>query len=300
MKKARRHAGAKGRREWKWEFVFSFPLLLLCVLCVLCGLIRSARADVGDGKVVCLDYFYNHQIKNGKQFHYIWDDTAASGYSKFGEAWKHYGASLDKLQKAPTLDDLNKYSVYLIVNPNNVVKAADHKPNYIESDAIEAIVAWVHDGGVLGLFANDEKVGGCEYVHLDHLAQRFGITFNDDVRNLVPSARDRTPGTFDASLFPDEPLFKDVKMIFMKEICTLQVADPAKALLTAPKQVGQGTDIIMATAQYGKGFVFAVGDPWVYNEYIDVKSPGLPIENRQAAQNLAQWLLSEASTPVKP
>jgi unsaturated rhamnogalacturonyl hydrolase len=89
-------------------------------------------------------------------------------------------------------------------------------------------------------------------------------------------------------------------MIYMKEICTLQVKDPAKAILTAPKETGDGTDIIMAESHYGKGLVFVVGDPWVYNEYIDVTAPGLPIQNRQAAVNLARWLLTAASAPQTP
>ena len=76
-----------------------------------------------------------------------------------------------------------------------------------------------------------------------------------------------------SKLAPDQPLFKDVKQIYMKEIMTLTVKDPAKPLLVADnEQKGQGKDVIMATAKVGKGFVFAVGDPWVYNEYIDVAS----------------------------
>jgi unsaturated rhamnogalacturonyl hydrolase len=283
----------------------------LCVLlCVSASLryIQSARADVGDGKVVALDHYYNYQLNpQGEQFHYIWADKKNSGYSQFGDVWKHYGATLAKVDHAPTRQDLDQYSVYIICNPCNAVKAANHDPHYIEEPSIDDIASWVNDGGVLAMFANDEKVGGCEYVHLDHLAQKFGITFNDDVRNLVPSAAHRDPGTFDASLFPDEPLFKGVRMIYMKEICTLEVTDPAKVLLVAPKQNGAaGTDIIMAVSHYGKGLVFAVGDPWFYNEYIDVGTkPGkntenLPIDNRKAAENLAQWLLSAAAAPLKP
>jgi unsaturated rhamnogalacturonyl hydrolase len=150
---------------------------------------------------------------------------------------------------------------------------------------------------VLAIFANDKN--NCEFEHLNHLMTRFGITFNGDLRNAVPSARDRRPGTFAANLFPDHPLFKGVQMIYMKEISTIAVQDPATALLIAPKEAaeGPGTDVIMATCQYGKGFVFAVGDPWVYNEYIDVTAPNLPIENRKAAMNLAHWLLGASSVP---
>ncbi|HTS15947.1 MAG TPA: DUF4350 domain-containing protein [Verrucomicrobiae bacterium] len=271
---------------------------VVTLVCLLAGPISSrlaAQETVGSGKVVGLDHFFNHQEHDGKAFHYLWEDTANSGYSKFGEVWRQYGATLTSLEKAPTLSDLRKFSVYIIVNPNTPAKAAGGKPNYIQPADIDAVASWVKDGGVLALFANDKN--NCEFEHLNQLSQRFGITFNDDLRNEVPDKNDRSPGTFSSALFPDHPLFKDVKMIYMKEICTLGVKTPAKPLLIAPRQHGEGTDIIMATAQFGKGLVFAVGDPWLYNEYIDVTSPNLTIENRKAAMNLAQWLLASSSPP---
>jgi unsaturated rhamnogalacturonyl hydrolase len=256
-----------------------------------------AQTPVGAGKVVGEDYFFNHQVRNGAQFHYIWDDTnKASGFSKFGDVWKQYGATLASLDHAPTRADLDKFSIYVICNPSTAKNAADGKPNYIQQSDADTIAAWVKDGGVLAMFANDKN--NSELVHYSTLAQEFGITFNVDLRNQVPNARDRTPGTFTAAQFPDSPLFKDVKMIYMKEICTLQVKDPAKPLLVVDNEQHTGKDIVMATAQYGKGFVFAVGDPWFYNEYIDVVStPGLTLQNRKACENFTQWMLSMASPP---
>jgi unsaturated rhamnogalacturonyl hydrolase len=82
----------------------------------------------------------------------------------------------------------------------------------------------------------------------------------------------------------------------MKEITTLTLKDPAKPLLLVDNARKDGKDIIIATAKVGKGFVFAVGDPWIYNEYIDVVStPGLTLENRKAAVNLVRWILPMAS-----
>jgi unsaturated rhamnogalacturonyl hydrolase len=105
---------------------------------------------------------------------------------------------------------------------------------------------------------------------------------------------------FDVSkLAPDEPLFKDVKQIYMKEISTLTLKPPAKPLLVVDNEQHTGKDVIIATASVGKGFVFAVGDPWIYNEYIDVVStPGLTLENRKAAVNLVRWILPKASAPM--
>jgi unsaturated rhamnogalacturonyl hydrolase len=271
---------------------------LLPALFIL-GFISTALAqDVGAGRVVVLDYFFNHQVKNGQQFHYIWDDTANSGYSKFGDVWKQYGATLAKLEKAPTADDLAKFSIYIIVNPSTEKTAADHKPNYIQPADADVIAAWVHDGGVLALFANDKNTSEIE--HFSMLAQRFGITFNNDIRNApIPTHAEQARGAF--SVFPDHPLFKGIDgSIYMKEICTLAVQDPAQALLTAPKPNDQpGTDVIMAASHYGKGLVFAVGDPWIYNEYIDVANPTIKFQNRKAAENLCQWLLSAARAPAE-
>jgi unsaturated rhamnogalacturonyl hydrolase len=259
---------------------------------------QSSPEDLalGQGKVVGLDYFFNHQEKNGQQFHYIWDDVKSSGYSRFGDIWKQFGASIASLPTEPTRDDLNKYSIFIIVNPSTEKTAADHKPNYIQPEDADTIAAWVNDGGVLAMFANDKN--NCEFDHYNLLANKFGINFNYDLRNTIPTIKDRVRGTFND--FPaNEPLFAGVQMIFMKEICTLTLKDPAQPLLIADKQDGAvGKDIIMATAHYGKGFVFAVGDPWFYNEYIDLKNPPLTIENRKAAENFVRWMLGMASLPT--
>ena len=257
-----------------------------------------ADPSLGKGKVIGLDQYFNHQVKAGVQFHYIWDDTAASGYSKFGQVWKDYGATLAKLETAPKRADLDKFSVYIIVNPSTVKNAADGKPNFVQPADADVVESWVKDGGVLLLFMNDKN--NTEFEHLNVLSGRFGITFNNDLRNQVPNANDRSPGTFAVNkLAPDEPLFKDLRSIYMKEISTLTLKDPAKPLLIADNEAKTGKDVIMATAKVGKGFVFAVGDPWIYNEYIDVASPGLPLDNRRAAVNLVKWILPMSSAPAK-
>ena len=47
---------------------------------------------------------------------------------------------------------------------------------------------------------------------------------------------------------------------------------------------------LMAVAKYGKGTVFAVVDPWVYNEYVDRRNK-LPVDydGFAAAIDLAGW-----------
>ena len=85
------------------------------------------------------------------------------------------------------------------------------------------------------------------------------------------------------------PVFKQTKKMYLKEICVLDVETPATSLIT------QDSDIIFATAKYGKGIVFAVGDPWLYNEYLDGRKIPAEYENFSAANELVQWLLSKAS-----
>jgi len=49
--------------------------------------------------------------------------------------------------------------------------------------------------------------------------------------------------------------------------------------------------VLIAEANYGKVYVFAIGDPWIYNEYIDHDRLPIGFENRKAAENLTDYLL---------
>ena len=238
-----------------------------------------------------LDYYYNDEHKKDKegkevQYHYIWEDPANSGYSKLGNLITDLDAEVSAVKEEPTLDDLNKLSIYMIVDPDTTTENPD--PKYIQPDAVKNIVSWVKSGGVLVLLANDK--GNCEFNHLNKLAENFGIEFNGDSRNRVVG-RDFDMGKFDK--FPDHPIFKNVKQIYLKEISTLTLSKEAKAVLT------DRGDVIMASSVFGKGFVFAVGDPWIYNEYIDNNKLPEPFENYKAARNLFYWLLSKSDKPVK-
>ena len=53
-------------------------------------------------------------------------------------------------------------------------------------------------------------------------------------------------------------------------------------------------DHVMAVAKYGRGTVFAVGDPWLYNEYTDGRKLPPEFDNYKAAQDLAAWLLGQS------
>ena len=246
----------------------------------------NPAVKVGDGKVVGLDNFYNNEWKTDKDgkkvpFHYIWEDTENSGYSMLGKIINDLGAATTEIHEAPTPEDLKKVSIYFIVDPDT--KKETDNPNYISEPAIKNITEWVNDGGVLILFANDSA--NCEFDHLNMLSEKFGIHFNKDFRNPVFGTKFEM-GMFNK--FPDHPIFKDVKQIYLKEICTLKLSGDAKPIFT------DKGDVIMAGAQYGKGFVFALGDPWVYNEYIGHSRLPKDYENDKAAKNLFEWLLGKA------
>ena len=239
---------------------------------------QNFSSAIGKGKVVGLDYYFNDEWKkdkNGKEvkYHYIWEDTANSGYSKLGKVIKNLGAEISEIHTAPLANKLKKSSIYIIVDPDTPQE--NPHPNYIDETSIKNIVKWIKEGGVLVLFANDK--GNCEFKHLNKLAGNFGIHFNEDSRNDVVGKN------FDMGQFvnlPDNPVFKGVNKIYLKEIITLKINSPAKAVLT------DKSDVIMASNTVGKGFVFAVGDPWLYNEYIDNHKLPVGFENEKAAVNL--------------
>lgn len=264
------------------------------VLCLWAAVAILAAANQGGatagtpvtskaGSVVLLDCYFNNEWKkdaagNPVRYHYVWDDTADSGYSLLAEIIGQFGGSVDTLCKAPTADALQGANVYMIVDPDTPDETAN--PHYIDDRTIDVVTQWVGNGGALVLFGNDK--GKAEFEHLNKLAGRFGISFNEDSRNRV-TGRNFDPGTFDK--FPDHPVFTGVRKIFIKELSTLQVQGPAQAVLS------DGGDVIMAFARFGKGCVFAVGDPWFYNEYMDTRRLPEGYDNPKAAENLFRWLL---------
>lgn len=250
------------------------------------GVTKSNKSHVGNGKVVALDYFFNNEYQKNKEgqevrYHYIWEDTANSGYSDVGNMIQTLGAGLGELKTAPTIKALEKFSIYIIVDPDTPKETA--KPNYINAEDIEVITEWVKNGGILMLLGNDK--GNAEFKHLNQLAENFGIYFNENSINRVVG-RKFYLGKFDN--LPNHPIFKGVPQIYMKDISTLSLKKPAKAVLTSKGNV------IMAYAKFGKGGVFAVGDPWFYNEYYNNHKLPVPYANDEAARNLFRWLLAMA------
>jgi len=265
-------------------------LLVAAAICLLTFSGRGSGQDSGDGRpLVLLDNFYNNEWKtDGRRFpyHYLWCDTLDSGFSMLGGIIETLGARIDTLCRAPGSVKLRKAKIFIIVDPDTPTET-EH-PRTIDSPEADILAAWVRGGGILLLFGNDR--GNAEFEHLNGLAGRFGIHFNEDSRNHV-SGKDYEAGAF--TNLPSHPLFAGVRKIYLKEISTLSLLLPAQPLLR------ESGDVIIAEARFGKGLVLAVGDPWLYNEYMDHRRLPAGFDNARAAKNLFSWLLSRAWTSTQ-
>jgi len=230
--------------------------------------------------VVGLDNWYNHEInaKTGKPYHYLWTDTAFSGYSRWGNIFTGRGAKITTLGR-PDAGVLSKINIYIIVDPDTTTE--NPSPNYLMPEDIACIKRWVEDGGVIAILANDGP--NCEFTHLNGLMKQFGMTFNHVTLHPVTGTNFEMGASTN---LPDHPIFKGVSKIYIKEISDINISGNVKAILT------ENGKVLMAENKFGKGYVFAIGDPWIYNEYIDHDRLPESFENRKAAENLTDLLLS--------
>lgn len=236
----------------------------------------------GKGKTVLLDYYFNNEWKKdatGKEvrFHYTWEDKANSGFAMLGDIFQNYGLKTKSLEVAPTVQNLKNADVYVIVDPDTEKETA--KPNYMNASSVTTISNWVKNGGVLVLMAND--AGNAELKNFNTLSSKFGIVFNEDNYNLVKGDQFEQGAVYVPG---NNPIFTSAKKLYIKELATLQVSRPATTILTK-----EGKNII-AVAKYGKGTVFAIGDPWLYNEYVDGRKLPSEFDNYKAAQDLVLWI----------
>lgn len=220
-----------------------------------------SKQTIGNGKTVLLDNYFNNEWKKdatGKmvRFHYTWEDKTNSGFSMLGDIFHIHGVKTTRLETAPTAQNLKLADVYVIVDPDT--KKETDTPNFVQQKDIDVIADWVKAGGVLLLMGND--MNNAEFEHFNQLAARFGVRFNSDNQNQVINDQ-YSQG--EIAIPGQHPVFATADKIFVKEYSSLTVNDPAKALLK------KGSSVVMATAKSGKGTVFAIGDPWIYNEYVD-------------------------------
>lgn len=255
------------------RFQFLFIILLFPIL-------ASAQNITVDG-------YFNHEVKKDKagntiRFHYTWDDTENSGFSIFGAAFKTNGAKqLSILEQAPNAGNLKNTDVYIIVDPDNLKD--NPKPNYVNDNDAKEIADWVKKGGVLFIMANDSA--NADLQHLNILASKFGLTFNRDIiLHVIDDAHFSDGGLNTSSA---KSVFKTSERVFLKDVCSIS-AQPSANVILKDKN---GANVLVST-KYGKGTVLAVGDPWLYNEYVNGRLPS-EYQNDKAANDLASWLIKK-------
>ncbi|HUN02967.1 MAG TPA: glycoside hydrolase family 88 protein, partial [Niabella sp.] len=242
---------------------------------------------LGKGKNIVLDNYFNNEWIKGPTgqlipFHYVWEERDNNGYYFLGNIFEQYGARISTLRQAPIAANLKQASVYIIVDPDTEKETA--KPNYMNEKDATAIANWVKAGGVLVMFANNH--GNCEMQKFNILAQKFGVKFNDDDQMMV-KGNDYAMG--EHVIQPGNIIFKTAKNIFTKEVSSLTLKSPAKSVLKK-----DGLDY-MSVTKYGKGTVVALGDPWIYNEYVDGRKLPLQYENYKGAVDFVKYLLQNVS-----
>jgi unsaturated rhamnogalacturonyl hydrolase len=254
-------------------------ILIPMLVFVATTLISSAQKTVG------LDNWFNHETnaKTGKIFHYTLDDMENSGFSDLGELFLKRGSQLKTVTTAPNSKSMKGIDIYIIVDPDTTKE--NPTPNYVNANDVKFLKKWVSKGGVLLLLANDGP--NCEFTNFNKLAEMFGFHFQAKTLNPVI---DRKWDMAAETIFPNHALFTGVKKIYLKEVGPITLSKEAKAVL----HDGDSKAVFIAETSFGKGYVLAVGDPWLYNEYIDHRMLPESFENLKAANNLVDLLISKA------
>lgn len=286
--------GGKPYRDGSFEYYMSEQVIVNDPKGVGAFLLASNEMEMlptlsnGKGRTVLLDRFFNSEKRKDATgadvyWHYVWNERSHPGFYTFGHIFEKNGAKLASLDVAPTAANLKGASVYIIVDPDH--KKDNPSPNYVNTKDITAIKNWVKAGGTLLLMANDSN--NCELKNFNMLAGEFGIRFTDKSINMVKN------DTYEQGAVnpgKENTIFPSPAKMFLKEISTLELKMPAQPY------VYKDEDIVIAVRKFGNGKVLAVGDPWLYNEYVDGRKLPAEYENYKAAEDLVKWLLA---TPAK-
>lgn len=285
--------GGKPYRDGSFEYYMSEPVIVndpkgigAFILCAA-EMELNETQSIGKGKTVLLDYYYNNEWKKNAtgttvRWHYVWEDKSNSGYSMLGDIFSRFGVKTKSLDKRPTTSDLDAASIYIIVDPDTE-KETD-QPHKIDDKLAISLANWVSKGGVLVLLSNDS--GNAEFANFNKLAGKFGIQFNEDSKNRVQNDQfEQGAVTIPAG----NSLFDTPHKLYVKEYSSLQVKNPAITV------VKNADDNLMAVSRYGKGTVFALGDPWIYNEYLDGRKLPADFDNYKAAEEWVKWLIKQSS-----
>jgi unsaturated rhamnogalacturonyl hydrolase len=231
-------------------------------------LVLVASVPLRAQAVVALDGFHNNESKMPD--HYQWEGTSDGSFSKLGNAFRAHDVEVRTIRSRIDAKALEGVQLLIIVDPDTPEETSD--PKYIEDAEIAALAQWVSDGGRLVLLGNDK--GHAEFTHFNKLASRFGIQFREET---FPKMSGRA--ILEAS--GADAIFEAGLKAYLVEVAPLALTLPAQSMMKV-----DGTDV-MALARVGRGIVFALGDPWLYDEYIE------RADNVKIATNLFTMLLQD-------
>lgn len=289
--------GGKPYRDGSFDYYMSEPVIRDDAKGIGAFLLAATEMElqpslaVAKGKKVLLDNYFNRETKtdafgNRIVFHYKWWEKDNGGYSFLAHIFNKYGALTSILDEAPTATNLSEVDVYFLVDPD--WPKENKTPNYIEKQHTEAIYQFVQKGGTLVLMANDSN--NVEFTRYNELAKKFGIHWNENMRHDVINNQYEQGAL---AIPANHPIFKKTKKVFIKQLCTQTITTPAVSVYT------ENGEVLMSVSRVGKGWVFAVGDPWFYNEYVDGRKIPQEYQNYLAAEELVKWLLGNEKSKVK-
>ena len=227
-----------------------------------------ASAPLRAQAVVALDGYHNNESKMPE--HYQWEGTSDGSFSKLGNAFREHDVEVRTIRSRIDAKALEGVQLLIIVDPDTPDETSDRK--YIDDAEIGALLRWVNDGGRLVLLVNDK--GHAEFTHFNKLASRFGIQFREETFPKVSGKAILEASGSDA-------IFEGGLKAYLVEVAPLTLTLPAQSMMKV-----DGTDV-MAMARVGRGIVFALGDPWLYDEYIE------RADNVKIATNLFTMLLQD-------
>jgi hypothetical protein len=225
--------------------------------------------------VVLLDGYHNNETQD--PLHYRWEGTKPGGFSELARLIQNAGAEIDTLKTEITPAALQHANIFIIVDPDNAAEAV--QPRYIGETEKAVLEEWVRNGGRLVLLGNDK--GNAEFEHFNRLAAAFGIEF---LETTYKDAHGRDHLTVSSS----SPVLGAGLNAYLVNVAPLRVTNKTSETLLADN----GTPLAVLV-HHGQGLVFAIGDPWIYNEYIGRAG------NRQMAENLFRKFLPANATPAR-
>jgi hypothetical protein len=217
-------------------------------------------------RTVAVDGWHNRE----PQPHYAWEGTYQGGFSGLGLMLRGLGANLRTVAEPFTARSLAGIDLLIVVDPDTPQESKS--PNYITDAEIEAATSWVRNGGTLVLLSNDP--GNTEFPRMNALARKFGIEFEERKHADAQGNAKLTLTTPAGGWFTPDLKFYAV------DVAPLKITAPQAQILLAER-----TTPILTAINEGKGRVVALGDPWLYNEYLYTQA------NRQIAEELFRRLL---------